>query len=508
VKELVKGILSAERDNAVIRDYPVIAGEEGNDFLIIKKLVKDGVAYVEFAPENPKRSKKPIHAAAFERSGKIFVVYPVSGMTFPWQAKYLINCLEKPLPKVVSTYISPAVASLEWLGEQPVETKIGPTEETEPKAETVTEIEATATSLFSITNQGEGPLDDQPIKIIKHELKKDHPVESAVSELFEEEIRNPLEDEPMIRKYLKGWTKERVEQLLKVRRTNAKLFSKHAVMIPSPNDMQWVWYEGSEYLEDGFIAYLVGKSLALESPPGCGKEVYLNTMAFLLYQPITFIRCHGGTTEAQLEGSPSLTVEEGQTVTGFDEGLAITRLRQGYIVVLDEVNAINPAYTFVFHDVANGSKVITSAAAHKEIRIHSKAWLCITLNKGTRGSYEMNEAFVDRMSWINLRRPDNLISVIKSEVKGINTVDLTFIDDLYQKLLKAIEAKELAPSVISVRGMIEVASRLEKGQSRLKAVTIGLVNKLRIVNKRQADILMPIVERECTGVQEAERYAV
>lgn len=511
MKELLKGILSAERSNAVAHDYPITSGEVGkiNESLVHKKVIKDSIAYVEFEPENPKRSKKVIRGAAYERFGKLYVVYPVSGTTLPWQAIYLLNQLEKPLPRVVSTYVSQAVAADSWItGKTDVPDSIEQDVDnvnSEQSAKAETDVESMG-GLFEMV-----PTEETDVKkenTVKPLVAAVNPEQVIVKPDVLDDRPNPLEDEPIIKKYLKGWSKERVEQLIKVRRANAKLFIDQASMISNPNDPKWVWFDGTEHLEDGFIAYLGNKALGLESPPGCGKEMFLKTMSFLLFQPITFIRCNGGTTEAQLEGSPSLTVQDGLTVTGFDEGLAITRLRAGHIVVLDEVNAIDPAYTFIFHDVANGSRVITSSAARKEIRIHSKAWLCVTMNKGTRGSYELNEAFTDRMSWLILSRPDKLSAIIKAEVKGCSKADLEFLDDFYKQLKEAIKADQLSDTVISVRGMVDVAFRLSQGQSRLKAVTIGLINKLRMTNKRQADALTIIAERECAPVEEAERYAV
>jgi len=508
-KTLISGILAIDRS------------VQGRDLKLTDKNMKDakaksfmvkgeaynqdhGIVLLEIE-SGDKRVKRPYILACYrKKTGEICIAYPLPSSYPTWHlatAVDLLNKYQNVNEKIEGTIVSVYVASPVILGGSgwqivkkgtcpifnDVENLINSgsnTVESNMEADTVAETEEHAAEIVADENTEK--------KEIKDDAKGrtyNHPVYGRLDE-----------DENVIVDYLSRWPEFRVRQLLETRRINKKIFVDPNALshIANPKQPDWIWFSGQEWLEDGFIRYKRGKSLALESYPGGGKEKYFLTMSYLLHQPVAIILCNGGTTEMQLEGMQVLTVDKntGSTVTGFQIGLAIQLLQKGYIVVLDEVNAVNPAYTFIFHDIANGSRKVISNAAKKEIEIHERAWFCITINRGTNGTYDLNEAFGDRMSWLILDRLRDITPIIEANVPDIQQGDKIWLAKLYSGLLELAEQGQLDTSVLSVRGFIDLAERLAERQPRERAVRIALINKIAIQNPRLAQKLEPILTRE------------
>lgn len=529
IKSLIMGVLGLDR-NVAGRDFKIneknVKDAQAKSFMIKGHAwnSKHGVLILDIESGDKRSNKHYLLSAYRKGTGEIAIAYPLPSNYSTWHLAAAVELLAQHEGKPISlngVMVSVHVATPKILGgegwqmirkvTQPafedieqaiVREKSGQATSgsvVQEATELSVESEIISEAHSSKTRKNRKSTKEEP-ETPDNEGSNEHS-ESSTLGAFGHPIYGLLDsDELRIVEYLNRWPEFRIRELLKIRRENKLVFTDANALehITGPDkDPNWIWFSGQEHLEDGFIRYKRGKALALESLPGGGKEKFFLTMSYLLHQPLGIILCNGGTTEMQLEGAQVLTVDKtGHTVTGFQQGLAIQLLQKGYIVILDEVNAVNPAYTFIFHDVANGSRKVISNAAKKEIQIHDRAWFGITINKGTKGTYELNEAFADRMSWLVLDRLQDITPVLDSNVQDIQDADKKWVAKLYSGLLEASEQGQIDISAISIRGFIDLAERLAENQPRQKAVQIALLNKLSIQNPRAAQKLEPILMRE------------
>jgi|GEM_PF-6599737 MoxR-like ATPases len=286
-----------------------------------------------------------------------------------------------------------------------------------------------------------------------------------------------------------------IKEVIDVRRANADIFGSEFARkhIPeSLKDANWVSFRGKQHLEDGLDAYFSDLPLGLEGPPAGGKDKYWRTLAWMVGHPLLVLPCNGGMNETQLEGTDILTVKEGMTVSGFRLGYAMTALQAGFIVMFDEVDALDPRYTFLFHQVAAGEKRVV-ITGYGTLVVHPKARLGATKNMGEEGSYPLNRAWRSRFSWLRLQPAKDITDILMSNVAGLDHSQAETLNSVYEKLLLAIEKHELDPKVMTIRGFVDAAKRMVRGKDRDHALTIGILNAIE--NPRWAEKVSAIIFR-------------
>ena len=141
------------------------------------------------------------------------------------------------------------------------------------------------------------------------------------------------------------------------------------------------------------IAYTNKSFVMIVGPTGTGKTHLVRHFAFMKKLPYARISLNGGATADELIGhwipSPN----------GFkwQDGLLTLFVRNGGIVVLDEVNACPADILFCLHALTDDERTLTLLDKDSEvIHAHKNFFLVTTMNPDYEGTKPLNEAFKDR----------------------------------------------------------------------------------------------------------------
>lgn len=146
------------------------------------------------------------------------------------------------------------------------------------------------------------------------------------------------------------------------------------------------------------IAFTARPTLAmlLEGDKGIGKTRMLYEYAKVNNLPYFRVNLNGGTTVEDLLGQ-WIPTPEGRFV--WCDGVLVRMIRDGGLMVLDELNAASPEITFILHSLLDDErKVVLTAKDGEAVEAHEKFWLCATMNPDYAGTRQLNEALRDRFA--------------------------------------------------------------------------------------------------------------
>ena len=134
----------------------------------------------------------------------------------------------------------------------------------------------------------------------------------------------------------------------------------------------------------------------IEGEKGCGKSRLLYEYAKVSNVPYFRCNLNGGTTVEDMLGQwiPS---PDGKFV--WSDGVLVRMIRDGGLMVLDEINAAPPEITFILHSLLDDERaVVLTAKDGERLYAHEKFWLCATCNPDYQGTRQVNEALRDRFA--------------------------------------------------------------------------------------------------------------
>ena len=187
------------------------------------------------------------------------------------------------------------------------------------------------------------------------------------------------------------------------------------------------------------------ENILITGPTGSGKTTAVTTLAAILNRPITRINLNGDTRAADLVGDYSVVIDEdtGKAITSFQEGPVCKAMRQGHILLLDEVDAANPSVHFVLQKLTerhhNPAQAVANGQAHTTIDlptgdiVHAHPDFRIVSTANTVGTGDLtgdyaatnilNGAFLDRFGIkLMVGYPDESKwkTIIKAKTPNIN----------------------------------------------------------------------------------------
>ena len=252
-------------------------------------------------------------------------------------------------------------------------------------------------------------------------------------------------------------------------------------LIPEP-DPTFVWTDPcrdvAEALEHNERVFLYG-------PSGTGKSSLVRQIAALVGRPVRRVSLNGETSVADFVGHWTVN-ENKQTV--FVKGVLPQAMQEGFILQLDEVDAMQPEIGFVLQQVLEpgGRLLLTDTgediAPHPDFRLVATA---NTLGFGSdsalysSGTHTLNFSWLDR--WDVVVHLDYL--PLKQEVDLLRSRHASLGKDLLKRLVKAAadlrksHAAEELTSVITTRRLLALCARLERGNDLPRALAVCVLNK-------------------------------
>ena len=159
-----------------------------------------------------------------------------------------------------------------------------------------------------------------------------------------------------------------------------------------------------------FLRDAGGDALLLTGPTGAGKTSLIRQVAARLYWPVQEVTCHGRMELADLLGGFQLTQGE----TRFVHGPLAIAAHEGHLLILNEIDLMDPAELAGLNDVVEGAPPVIAQNGGEVIRPHRKFRVIATGNSAgagdSTGLYQgvlrQNLAFLDRFRVLQVSYPD------------------------------------------------------------------------------------------------------
>ena len=224
-------------------------------------------------------------------------------------------------------------------------------------------------------------------------------------------------------------------------------------------------------LRDMLWGLETGQNTAIVGPPGCGKTVGSEIIAYALRRPYYRIPCDGELTRREVIGG--MKAINGESV--WYDGLLTRAIRYPSLIVLDEVDRIDPDLQYTMHQVLERKGVTILEDDGRVIMVNKESGFLSTANTMGKNTgddnyqmrTELSEAIRDRINiWIKVGylKENNEKTQIMSDYPFINMETATQIVKIANLMRSAYINGEIS-TVCSYRQIRTLCERIRWEQS-------------------------------------------
>ena len=253
-------------------------------------------------------------------------------------------------------------------------------------------------------------------------------------------------------------------------------------LIPDP-DPTFIW---TDQAKDVAEAIEHNERVFLFGPSGTGKSSLVKQIAAAVKRPVRRVSLNGETSVVDFVGHWTVN---GNKETVFVKGILPQAMQEGFILQLDEIDAMQPEVGFILQQILEpgGHLLLTDTGeditAHPDFRLVATA---NTLGFGSdsglyaSGTNVLNFSWLDR--WDVVVHIDYLpdhheIGLLHARHPSLKKDLLTCIVKATADLRKAHAAEELT-TVITTRRLLALCARLERGNEFPRAMQVCVLNKV------------------------------
>lgn len=253
-----------------------------------------------------------------------------------------------------------------------------------------------------------------------------------------------------------------------------------------------------DYVRDvlGFLTQPFGDALYLTGPTGSGKTSLINQIAARLNYPVQAITCHGRLELNDLIGQFMLS---NGTMT-FVHGPLATALREGHVLLLNEIDLMAPSELAGLNDIIEGQPLVIAHNQGEMIRPHAHFRLIVTGNSVGQGDQsglyqgvlQQNIAFMDRFRLLKVDYPDAAFekALLVQTVQRLGITVDNVLERILDNMIKvADEVRKLFVGNLDGGGQLSVT---------LSTRTLIRWTHLLIMYKRAPNALAYALERALT----------
>lgn len=237
-------------------------------------------------------------------------------------------------------------------------------------------------------------------------------------------------------------------------------------------------------------ALKTGLNVLLIGETGTCKTSVVKALADEMEQELVRINLDGGTSTDQLVGRFQVRKHSESDVpeTYFQEGALVRAMRQGNILLLDEINAALADVLFVLHAVLEKDSRLFIPETGEEVIPHENFRVVATMNPvgDYAGTRTLNHALYSRFGCvIRFKTPSgaDVLSIMKNKYPTHSEGSLIEITETYEEMQRLAQQEKINTR-ISVRECIaacEMASVLPVGQ----AINWAMVEKLEPEERKE-----------------------
>lgn len=263
--------------------------------------------------------------------------------------------------------------------------------------------------------------------------------------------------------------------------------------------------KNKDMLYDSFSAIAEDCHIICSGEKGTGKNVFIDTWAWILQRPLYAISINRETDKTDLLGSktiePVKVVDENtgeETYVSkiiFQKEVLLEAMEVGGIINIDEINFADPGVTGLLHSVGDDRKQIF-VPGYGLVKGDKNFIMMATMNVGYQGTMDLNEALADRFVDIVFENNDSIADILESNCPGVPKSSIAQCDKIYGKIVGALRDADatLDDSCVTVRGFIQ-ALKMSKRIDLKKALIRGVADKIKDNDYRQnvIDIIETVV---------------
>ncbi len=248
-------------------------------------------------------------------------------------------------------------------------------------------------------------------------------------------------------------------------------------------DPTFVW---TDACQDVAEAVEYNERVFLYGPSGTGKTSLVRQIASLIQRPARRVSLNGETSVADFVGHWTVN-DKKETV--FVKGILPQAMQEGYILQLDECDAMQPEVGFTLQRVLEPGGHLLLTDTGEDIAPHADFRLVATANTigfgsdsglYASGTHILNFAWLDR--WDVVVHIDYLPA--KQEADLLRSRHPSLSKDLLKRMVKAANdlrkahAAEQLTTVVTTRRLLALCARLERGNDFERAMRVCVLNKV------------------------------
>jgi nitric oxide reductase NorQ protein/cobaltochelatase CobS len=216
-------------------------------------------------------------------------------------------------------------------------------------------------------------------------------------------------------------------------------------------------------------------NVVLKGPPGVGKSFLAQYLAAQTNRPLYRVTLSETTYREDLLGYVHLvTAASGDSVTTWVDGPLTRAVREGALLLLDEINAADSNTVAALNAVMeqHETRSLTIPQTGEVIDPHEQFRVIATANPGYQGTYELNDAFEDRFRHVKLDYlpPELEVELVfdRTDLDRSRRPDVEQLVSFAGRLRQAYRDGELT-TPITTRELVRIAKFVEGGFMSLEA---------------------------------------
>lgn len=309
---------------------------------------------------------------------------------------------------------------------------------------------------------------------------------------------------------------------------------------------QVLYVDDHGLIKKGLGYVLAGNHLLLEGPRGVGKNVYEKTITWLFNRPsytnsvnmgfdkydaigsktfadamdesteesVSFVRkVHSFSTkvklgclaipklikgaikvgpETELEEETALSVFEvfKKTISYFsgkklvyEKSVMMEAAENGGVFVLDELNTVLPSALSIFNSILDDRRT-TTVQGYGKIKADDNFFAIATLNRDYQGTFEQNEATIDRFVPIVFPEINTIEPILQSKAPNLDSSVYALCQRVFEGIMGDVRNGDISEKSITIRGFIAACKAVEYDIPLKEGLLDNVANKATTAEDR------------------------
>ena len=221
-------------------------------------------------------------------------------------------------------------------------------------------------------------------------------------------------------------------------------------------------------------AFLKKLPVIIKGPTGCGKSRFVEKMSQELNVPLIQVACNEETSSVDLQGR--YLMQSGNTI--WHDGPALTAVKNGYILYLDEISEAREDVIVVIHPLSDHRRELYVDKKNEVIKAHDNFMLVASYNPGYQNKIkDLKPSTKQRFVSLHFKYP--AIDIEKEILCNETGIDQQNAEKLVKYAQKLRNLKDLdLLETVSTRLLINAAKLMMTGLNVDIACNVGIIKTL------------------------------